>query len=118
MKLTDHEEEGCVSHPQMEAPDGSHPDVPQGTCVPTKCRKSERLFLETAVLAAEREARYCARRGRRQGCPRRNGGGGEFWNNLAHKAGAATAGYLKWLAQMSTSTSRPSLFGSETGRGE
>lgn len=56
MELTDHEEEGCVSHPQMEAPDGSHPDVPQGTCVPTKCRKSERLFLETAVLAAEREA--------------------------------------------------------------
>lgn len=57
---------------------------------------------------------------RRQGCPRRFRGGGEFWNNLAHKAGAATPGCSKGLARTSTSTSilRPSLFGSEMGEGE
>lgn len=57
---------------------------------------------------------------RRQGCPRRFRGGGEFWNNLAHEAGAATPGCSKGLARMLTSTStlRPSLFGSETGEGE
>lgn len=55
-----------------------------------------------------------------RGVPVDGGGGGEFRNNLAHKAGAAMAGYSKGLARMmtSTSTSRPSLFGSETGQGE